>query len=268
VATRVIAFANQKGGVGKTTSAVNTAAALAAKKQKCLLLDLDPQGNATAGCGVSKKTLALSIHEMLAGEAGLAEVVHDLPDLGFSLVPANADLTGSEVGLLRMSKREYILSSRLAKQTNDYDFVLIDCPPSLNMLTLNALVAADGVIIPTQCEYYAMEGLSSLLATITQVQKRLNAKLIIDGILRTMYDSRNRLAHDVSAQLVQHFKGKLFKTTIPRNTRLAEAPSYGVPGLFYDRDSSGARAYIALAQEVLRKKKKLAKQSSLQTETV
>lgn len=250
---RIIAITNQKGGVGKTTSAVNLAASLAATRRRVLLIDLDPQANATMGCGVDKRQVNAGGYELLAGEAGPADAIVKIEAAGFDLLPANADLTAAEVDLMRAERREFRLRDALAGEVDGYDHVLIDCPPSLNMLTVNALTVAGSVLIPIQCEYYALEGLSALLETIEQIRRAANPGLEILGLLRTMFDPRNNLANEVSGQLIMHFGGKVYRTVIPRNVRLAEAPSHGVPALIYDKTSRGALAYLALAGELLRR---------------
>lgn len=255
--SKVIALANQKGGVGKTTTSVNLAASLhSACKQKVLLVDLDPQGNATMGSGVNKNELSLTVNDVLLSMATASEAIIKATPGGYDLLPGNGDLTAAEITLINQNGRERKLKEALAKVQNDYDFILLDCPPSLNMLTLNALVAADSLLIPMQCEYYALEGLSALLQTMNQVKKTVNPNLHIEGILQTMYDPRNRLAQDVAKQLKSHFGNKVYRTVIPRNVRLAEAPSHGVPVLLYDKASRGSVAYIALAGEVLKQARK------------
>jgi chromosome partitioning protein len=251
---RVIAIANQKGGVGKTTTAVNLAASLAATRRRVLLLDLDPQGNATMGSGVDKSQIARGTCEVLLGESELADALVPIEHAGFTLLPANQDLVAAEVRLLTLPiGRETKLRHALESQRQDFDVILIDCPPALNMLTINALVAADSVLIPMQCEYYALEGLSALLSTVEQIRLAANPQLAVEGVLRTMFDPRNNLANEVSAQLITHFGDKVFRTVIPRNIRLAEAPSFGKPALFHDKESRGALAYLALAGEMIRR---------------
>jgi chromosome partitioning protein len=252
----IIAVANQKGGVGKTTTAVNLTASLASLGRQVLLIDLDPQGNATMGCGVDKHALERSSCDVMLGEESIQACLQRVeePAPGFDLLPANSDLTAAEVGLMTLAAKEKRLSEALADLGDAYDFVIVDCPPSLNMLTVNALVAAGGVLIPIQCEYYALEGLSALLSTVRQIQSSRNPGLQIEGILRTMHDPRNNLANEVSTQLIIHFTDQVYRTIIPRNVRLAEAPSHGLPVLLYDKASTGAIAYLALASEVLRRR--------------
>ncbi len=247
----IFAIANQKGGVGKTTTSVNLAAALQMAGQRTLLIDLDPQGNATMGAGIEKRALTRSVYHVLLGLAAMAEARVTSPSGGFDVLPANRDLAGAEVELVALDQRELRLKQALANHGDDYDFVLIDCPPSLSMLTLNGLCAAHGVIIPMQCEYYALEGLSDLVNTIKQVHKNLNRDLRIIGLLRVMFDPRSLLANQVSAQLEQHFGDKVFKTLVPRNVRLAEAPSHGIPGVLFDKAAKGAQAYMTFANEMI-----------------
>ena len=260
---KVLAIANQKGGVGKTTTCINLAASLAATKRKVLLVDLDPQGNATMGSGIDKSDLENSVYELLTGRCELKQALQRSENGGYDILPANGDLTAAEVELLDVKMKESRLRYALTTLRSQYDYILIDCPPSLNMLTVNGLVAADGVIIPMQCEYYALEGLSALVNTIQRISSVLNPSLQIEGLLRTMYDPRNSLTLDVSAQLTSHFGDKLDQTVIPRNVRLAEAPSFGMPALTYDKQSRGAVAYLALAGEVVRRSKQAAKASAL-----
>jgi chromosome partitioning protein len=248
---RVFAITNQKGGVGKTTTAINLAASLGAIGQRTLLIDLDPQGNATTGSGVDRRRLVRTVCDWLLEDVAAADVIVTTPT--HDVLPANADLTAAEVALLDVPARESRLRNRLAGVRGAYDFVLIDCPPSLNMLTINALVAADGVLIPLQCEYFALEGLSGLLQSIEGVRQRANPGLCIEGLLRTMYDPRVSLTRDVSRQLIAHFGARVYRSVIPRNVRLAEAPSHGLPALRYDRSSRGAAAYQALAEEIVRR---------------
>ncbi len=248
--TRILAVTNQKGGVGKTTTCVNLAAALAARGRKVLLIDLDPQGNATTGSGVDKHALERSGYELLMGQAELPAVVRTATAGGFDLVGANQDLTAAEVELFSAPLRERRLKLALDGRARHYDCVMIDCPPSLNMLTLNALVAADGVLIPMQCEFYALEGLSALLNTVEQIRAGVNPGLRIEGVLRTLYDGRNRLTEAVARDLDRYFGAVLFNAVIPRNVRLAEAPSHGLPGILYDPGSRGAQAYIEVADEL------------------
>ncbi|CAM4453082.1 MAG: Chromosome partitioning protein ParA [Legionellaceae bacterium] len=248
--SKIIAIANQKGGVGKTTTSVNLAASIASLKKRVLLIDLDPQGNATVGCGLEKHILEQTINDVLLNEIHVSNAIVILP-IGFDLLPANGDLTYAEISLTQLDERENRLKNALAEINASYDYILIDCPPSLNMLTINALVAANSVIIPIQCEYYALEGLTALMNTIHKLSESVNPQLKIEGIVRTMYDARTSLTAQVSEQLQIHFKDILYNSSIPRNVRLAEAPSFGLPALLYDKSSSGAIAYLTLANEML-----------------
>ncbi|MBI3146646.1 MAG: ParA family protein [Pseudogulbenkiania sp.] len=247
---RVIAVANQKGGVGKTTTVVNLAAGLAEMGRRVLIVDLDPQGNATMGSGIAKGTLTASIYQVLLGDVSASEARQPAKEGGYHVLPANRDLGGAELELVHELAREARLKNALAEVAGDYDYVFVDCPPSLNLLTLNGLVAAESVLIPMVCEYYALEGLSDLVTTLRKVRVAVNPKIEILGLLRTMFDARSNLSQQVSQQLARHFGDKVFETVIPRNVRLAEAPSHGLPGLVYDRTSRGAQAYLALAAEL------------------
>jgi len=252
---RVIAVANQKGGVGKTTTSVNLAAALARTGQRTLLVDLDPQGNATMGSGVDKRAAARTVYHVLLGLGEIGSIRLRAERGGYDLLPANRELAGAEIELVELQNREGRLKSALRAVEGEYDFVFIDCPPSLSLLTLNGLVAAQSVLIPMQCEYYALEGLSDLVGTIKRVRANLNPTLEIAGLLRTMYDARNMLAQQVSDQLEAHFGDKVYRSIVPRNVRLAEAPSYGTPAVLWDPESKGAQAYLALAEEVLERER-------------
>lgn len=250
---RILAIANQKGGVGKTTTAVNLACALAQEGQRVLLVDLDPQGNATMGAGVEKRTAMPTAYQVLLEEADIPSSRLRSERGGFDVIPANRELAGGEVEMVEMDEREYRLKTELAKVANEYDFILIDCAPTLNLLTVNAFTAAHAVLIPMQCEYYALEGLTDLVATIKKVKARLNPNIEIDGLLRVMYDPRSTLAQQVAMELKDHFGDKVFDTVIPRNVRLAEAPSHGLPGVVYDPAAKGAQAYLDLARELLQR---------------
>lgn len=250
---KIIAVTNQKGGVGKTTTSVNLSACLAAAKRRVLLVDIDPQGNAAMGCGLDKNALEYTTCDLLLDAVPAKEAIVLSENLGFGIIAGNADLTAAEVELMQSDRRERRLAEALVPIKNDYDYILIDCPPSLNMLTLNAMVAASSVLVPMQCEYYALEGLSALMSTLKNIKATLNTDLHLEGILRTMHDDRNRLTKDVSEQLLRHFGDKVLKTCIPRNIRLAEAPSYGMSILAFDKASRGAIAYIALAGEMIKK---------------
>ena len=248
---KTFCIANQKGGVGKTTTAVNLAAGLVAQKQRVLLIDLDPQGNATMGSGVDKANLENSVYQVLIGMATAAQTVLYAPTAGYSVMPANRDLAGAEVELVDLENREMRLRLALAEIEDQFDFILIDCPPALSLLTLNGLCAADGVVVPMQCEYFALEGLSDLVNTIKQVHANLNPNLKIIGLLRVMFDARVTLQQQVSEQIMTHFGNKVFKTIIPRNVRLAEAPSFGLPGVIFDKSARGAQAYIEFGGEMV-----------------
>ena len=249
--TKILAVTNQKGGVGKTTTTVNLAASLAAAKQRVLLIDLDPQGNATMGSGVDKAALEATVYDVLLGQKNIQQARISVAASKYDVLPANRELAGAEIELVELENREMLLKKALEAVQQDYDYILIDCPPALNLLTLNGLCAARSVMIPMQCEYYALEGLSDLVNTIRKVRAHLNPELEIEGLLRTMFDPRNTLAQQVSDQLQQHFGEKVYRTVIPRNVRLAEAPSYGLPALYHDSQSKGSLAYLALAGELL-----------------
>jgi chromosome partitioning protein len=254
---KIFCIANQKGGVGKTTTAINLAAGLAALKQRVLLVDLDPQGNATMGSGVDKHQLDHSIYQVLIGHSSIKKSKYPSESGGYDVIPANRNLAGAEIELVDFKNRESLLRDALQIVADDYDFILIDCPPALSLLTLNGLCAANGVIVPMQCEYFALEGLSDLVNSIKQVHANLNPDLKIIGLLRVMFDPRTVLQQQVSEQLIQHFGDKVFKTIIPRNVRLAEAPSYGIPGVVYDKSSRGAKAYVEFGEEMIERIKSI-----------
>ena len=250
---KIVAIANQKGGVGKTTTCINLAASMAATKRKILVVDLDPQGNATMASGVDKYQVEATAYDLLVEDTPFDEVVCRSTSGNYDLIAANGDVTAAEIKLMEVFAREVRLKNALESIRDNYDFIFIDCPPSLNLLTINAMAAADSVLVPMQCEYFALEGLTALMDTISKLAAVVNEDLKIEGLLRTMYDPRNRLSNEVSDQLKKHFGSKVYRTVIPRNVRLAEAPSHGKPAMYYDKYSAGAQAYLALAGEMLRR---------------
>ncbi len=258
---KIIAIANQKGGVGKTTTCVNLAASMAATRRKVLVIDLDPQGNATMASGVDKYEVERTSYDLLVDELPAKEVIVTETSGGYHLIAANSDVTAAEIRLLEFFAREIRLRNSLSAIRDQYDYIFIDCPPSLNLLTVNAMSAADSILVPMQCEYFALEGLTALVDTVSKLVAVVNPELKIEGILRTMYDHRNRLSNDVSDQLKQHFGDKVYRTVIPRNVRLAEAPSFGSPAMYYDKTSLGAKAYLALAGEMLRREEQASVES-------
>ena len=253
---KIISITNQKGGVGKTTTAINISASLAVAEKKVLLVDMDPQGNATSGCGIDKRSLKTTIYDAMIGGMGLKEIIVPTDLRYFQVIPAGIDLIGAEIELIEVEKREFVLRQVLEPLRDDFNFIILDCPPSLGLLTINALTAADSVIIPVQCEFFALEGLSQVLRTIELVRKSLNSALDIEGILLTMFDSRNNLSHQVAQEIKEHFKDKVFNNTIPRNVALGEAPSHGKPIITYNINSRGAQSYLGLALEVMKNDKK------------
>ena len=253
--SNILSVVNQKGGVGKTTTCINLSAALAKTKRKVLLVDLDPQSNATKGCGLDPYSLDVSVNDVLLGRSDLSETIISLDNYGFNILPATPELTEAEVKLLSLNEKEFTLRNLLNTIKKKYDYIIIDCPPSLNILTVSSLTASDGVLIPVQCEFFALQGLSELITTIETIKESTNNNLSIKGIIRTMFDPRNNLANDVSAQLIKFFKEKLFKTIIPRNITVAEAPSHGMPVTEYDKHSKGSLSYLSLTGEIIKQEK-------------
>jgi len=252
---KIIAITNQKGGVGKTTTAINLSAALAERRKNVLLIDIDPQGNATSGLGIDKNNLENSIYELLLGDCSVKDRIYDTAVKGLKIIPSNINLSGAEIELVEMDKKEYLLKKRTDRIKSNYDYIIIDCPPSLSMLTIDALTAADSVIVPIQCEYYALEGLTQLIKTVDLIRERLNDDLHIEGIVFTMFDTRTNLSSQVVDTVKKNLNQNIYDTAIPRNVRLAEAPSYGMPITLYDTRSSGAVAYRNLAKEIIRKRR-------------